>query len=162
MDIKDLLIKYLDGELSISEKDEVARILERDPEAKKLLDGITVKRQILLEGLEQLNPAGNKEIPDWNITNSGETSRRKLLHAAFRWAAILILPLAIFFFAREMVNKGKTKITDPTISENGQNTTTDLEISHVTQKADFNYAVSANRCWTEKQMVSTEFNTNLY
>lgn len=161
MDIEALLIKYLDGELSTLERDEVDRMLESDPETKKLLDDITIKRQILMDGLGQLNPAGNKAIPDWHIPNTGQPLQKKLFRKALRWAAILILPLAIFFFARELVNKEKTNVTDPLISENGQDITIDEKLLSLTKEADFNYAVSANRCWTKKQMVSTEFNSNL-
>jgi len=159
MDKKALLLKYLDGELSGQEKNHVEKLLETDQEARDLLEEIKAKKQSVFEQLNGLNPDTDITIPKWNGAKTDRRSKTKPIYRILRWAAILIIPVAIYFLVRETTSPGNNATKELITQDTNQGEENIQSEIILTKQSDIDWAISPNRSWTKKQLVQTEIIT---
>jgi hypothetical protein len=162
MDKRTLWMKYLDGELTHHEKMEAERLLESSPEARQLLEEIRSGKELLLEQLRQLNPEPDTIIPEWSAPEKAHLSKERIYNKIFRWAAILAVPLALFFLVRELADRNMDIPGEKSMIESGQADEKDQQAIPFNAETSLDYAISPNRSWMKKQMVSTEIIINSF
>lgn len=145
---KILLLKYLDNELTIRERENVERLLESDEEMRVQLKEIRTKKQIMLRQLIQLRPEEDIMIPEWEKNRLRGTLQTKPAYKVLKWAAILMIPVVVYFILHEM--------REPVLSDAGNLKTEDQREIILTLQRDIDWAISPNRSWTHKQLVQTE------
>jgi hypothetical protein len=159
MDKKELILKYLDGELSGQEKKHIEKLLETDPETKHLLEEIKTKKQSVFEHLNGLNPDTDITIPKWNGAKTDQRSKTKSIYRILKWAAILIIPVALYFLIHETSKLRNLETNQPIATESKKPHKDNQSEIILTKQTDLDWAISPNRSWTKKQLVQTEIIT---
>lgn len=149
MDKEVLFLRYLDGELEGEELEMVKSLLEESYESRLLLERIRSTKEETLELIYQLNPKEDVTIPEWREPQVTTVLPKRNIENFWRWAAIIILPLAIFFILRETGGNRKRELQDSAALRNPE------QESILPGQTNIDYAISPNRCWTQKQLVGT-------
>lgn len=147
-------MRYLDGELEGKDLEEAESMLKGSPEARELVDRIRSTKGKVMERMDQLNPRKEIAIPAWSDPPDTTGQRTRIIKRMMRWAAIIILPLAIFFVLREISDNDKGDHIDGTRLNNAE------QEAVLPDQADIDYAISPNRSWTKKQLVGSEIISN--
>lgn len=159
MDKKTLLLKYLDNELTDLEKDRVEILLEKDQEAKQILEEIKSTKQIVLKQLGHLEPTENIIIPEWEEKKASLPSKVKPIYRILKWAAILIIPVAIYFLVKETMEQWNNRTMEQNISELSEKQTNNPQKILFPEQFDLDWAISPNRNWTKKHLIQIEIIT---
>jgi hypothetical protein len=147
MDKEIILLKYLDNELPLKEKEEVELLLKSDTDAVALLEKVRSKRESIMKAMDKLNPQEDIVPPESVISGQEYFNHQGLGTKVLRWAAILTIPLAVFFIFRETVGP-------PGIDTNVAEQTSEFSEHSLLPEENFiDYAVSPNRIWSKKEMI---------
>lgn len=159
MDKKTLLLKYLDNELNGQERAQVEELLKNEPDAKQILEEIQSKRQMVVDHLDYLKPTADIIIPEWEVKKTSHQPKVKPIYKVLKWAAVLIIPIGIYFTLHETMNPRNQGTKEQPKSELSDNITNIEQKLVRTKKNDLDYAVSPNRSWNKKLLIKSEFNT---
>jgi len=156
MDKKILLQKYLDGELSDPEKKQIESLIEKESDTRQMLEYISSKKQRVLKQLDQLNPHGDIIIPEWEDRKPGPTKKIKPIYKVLKWAAILIIPIGIYFLTKETGEIRNQETKELTVLEQNDQSQIDPEKTTVSEIVSLDWAISPNRSWTKKQLIKLQ------
>jgi anti-sigma factor RsiW len=154
MDKEELLFRYLDGELEGEELEAAKSLLEGSPEVRELLERIRSEKMKVLERMHYMNPQQDIVTPKWPEPPESAGQRTSIIKRMMRWAAIIILPLAIFFVLREISDNDNGDLNDGNMLNDAE------QEAVLPDQANIDYAISPNRCWTKKQLVGSEIISN--
>jgi len=144
-----LLIKYMRKELSESENQQVVDWLQEKDENKPFLFGL--KEAYMLSRWEELSDKAETKA-GWNelkksLRNNQPSSRKKYLRVGFKYAAVLILLLAIGFIMHSLFQKQQPQYTKIETASGQQSTLTlnDGTIVRLNQNSKLIYPKSFNQ-----------------
>jgi signal recognition particle subunit SEC65 len=156
MNNKILFLQYQDQQLTDKEVKEVEKILMENPDQREILEAVRNKRQSAIDALKSMNPEGLPVIPPVeSIISKAKTekpNKRFLIPPFLRYAAIILVLVALPLGFWVLKNKNQPQISPPAFSE------TTLSDSPVTE--DLDYYISPNRCWNERELVCTVIKLN--
>lgn len=142
MDKEELFRKYIDNELSPSERVKVEMILEDKPDDLALFQSMQEIRQRVLKALETLNPS-EVQVPRIGPDDVMRRGNRRLIWSIAASVIVLMGMSLLILLSLESTEKSKESLQFVEMNEE--------ELFY----DELDYYISPNRCWNERKTIMT-------
>ena len=143
MNKEELFLKYLDGQLTQEERQEVEMMLAENEANKLLFEKVKAIKEDFIGELDLLNPIKSVEIPIFVNPITKNATRKIYKISIWHYAAIAAVLVGIYFGLNQLLIQ-EDKTMEIATSE-------EIQVSKTIYK-ELDCYISPNRCWNQKQL----------